>query len=122
MALLPMVDQALRIEVRYRKNPNHFFYQRRFYQSYPFVLPSGDGGFPSVPKAELEVRTTESGLRVYVPALRPGDEQHEMVWDAPLPASDYFTPQLELRQPGDLQSGFRIAKPGGLDRAANQAP
>jgi hypothetical protein len=122
MALLPMFDQALRIEVRYRHNPNHFFYQRRFYQSYPFVLPTGRGGFPPVPKAELEVKTTKSGLRVYVPAPRPGDEQHEMVWDSPVPASDYFEPDLEMRRPGELQSGFRIARPTASISAESQSP
>jgi hypothetical protein len=119
MALLPMIDQALRIEVRYRRNPNHFFYQRRAYQSYPFVLPTGDYRFPPVPKAELELRTTDSGLNVYVPAPRPGDEQHEMVWDAPLPASDYFEPGLALRRPGDLQAGFRIEMPDPSQDVSN---
>jgi hypothetical protein len=122
MLLLPMVDQALRIEVRYRNNPKHFFYQRRFYQSYPFVLPTGENGFPTVPKAELIERTTNSGLTVYLSKPKPGDEVHELVWDSPLPAAQYFNPHLELRRPGDMQSGFRIARPDASEGRLNQAP
>ena len=118
MALLPMVDQALRIEFRYRHNPKHFFFQRRFYQSYPFVLPvvpTDENGFPPLPEANLVERVTKSGLVVYLAAPKPGDEVHELVWDSPLPATQIFDPDLELRRPGDMQAGFRIAEPTAVD-------
>ena len=47
-----------------------------------------------------EIKTTQSGLRVHVPV---GDNR---AWDAPLPWTPYFNPQLRLRRPGELESGF----------------
>ena len=120
MLLLPMLDQAVRIETRYRYNTKHFFYERPFYQSYPFVLPTGEGGFPPVPQTELVEHTTDSGLTVYLAAPKPGDEAHELVWDSPLPASQHYFPKLELRRPGDLQGGFRMASPAATNGADNE--
>ena len=45
-------------------------------------------------------RVTNSGLRVYVPK---GDSR---VWNAPLPCTPYFNPELKARDPDDLSRGF----------------
>jgi hypothetical protein len=53
----------------------------------------------SIPVAEVAQKITNSGLRVWVPVN--GDQ----TWDAPLPATPYFQPDLQLR--GEyLASGF----------------
>jgi hypothetical protein len=101
----PMVDDAARIELRYRKNTEHPQFGQHFYQYYPVVWHSGDG-FPSVPQGELVEMKTKSGLAVYVAANKP-DGYPGLVWDSPLPAARFFNADLELRRPGDLSSGFK---------------
>lgn len=49
-------------------------------------------------------RTTDSGLTVHVP--RSGDQ----CWDAPLPCTPFFHPNLELRAENDLSRGFRLGR------------
>jgi hypothetical protein len=56
--------------------------------------------FPSVLVGTFQ---THSGLLVQVP--RKGDQ----CWDAPLPCTRYFNPNLELGDPQSLPSGFRAA-------------
>lgn len=60
------------------------------------------GGLADIPRVELRVFTTDSGLNLYVPTA--GDP----AWDAPLPSTPYPKPRLELRTPGDLGGGFEI--------------
>ncbi len=55
---------------------------------------------PHLPKAELIVRHTLSGLAVYVPA------QGNQCWDAPLPCTSYFDETLRLRKRPTLSAGF----------------
>jgi hypothetical protein len=55
---------------------------------------------PPLPKVNLIVRRTLSGLAVYVP------EQGNQCWDAPLPCTPYFDPSLRLRDPSSLRWGF----------------
>jgi hypothetical protein len=55
---------------------------------------------PPLPKVDLIVRHTSSGLAVYVPA------QGNQCWDAPLPCTPYFDESLRLRNPSSLRWGF----------------
>jgi hypothetical protein len=63
----------------------------------------------SMTKPDLIRRITGSGLTIYTPAQ--GDE----CWDAPLPCTPYFRPQLRLRGKS-LSEGFY------LDESAGRAP
>jgi hypothetical protein len=60
----------------------------------------GEFGFQPTPEVKLVERTTRHGLTVYMPA--EGDK----AWDAPLPSTPYFDPDLRLIRDGDLASGF----------------
>jgi hypothetical protein len=115
LLLLPMVDEAVRVHVRYRKNPNLPEFGRQFYEFHPFVLSAG---WPEVPKAELDTQETDSGLVVYVAPPRE-DAAAGHLWDSPLPATPTFDRRLVLRRAGELQSGFRIA---GSRRANARSP
>jgi hypothetical protein len=55
---------------------------------------------PPLPKVELIVRHTLSGLAVYVPA------EGNQCWDAPLPCTPYFDESLRLRDPSSRRWGF----------------
>jgi hypothetical protein len=55
---------------------------------------------PALPKADLDVRHTPSGLAVYLPA------EGGNCWDAPLPCTPYFDETLRLRRAPSLRSGF----------------
>ena len=90
---------------RYRKNPEHPQFGQHFYRFYPVVWLKGDG-FPVLPKGDIVEMKTKSGLTVYVAATRP-DGYPGLLWDSPLPAARFFNPDLELRRPGDLASGFK---------------
>jgi hypothetical protein len=54
-----------------------------------------------IPVAKMAVHQTDSGLRVWVP------EQGDLSWDAPLPCTPYFHPELQLRE-GRLFDEFRL--------------
>jgi hypothetical protein len=119
MLVLPMLDEAARIEIRYRKNPNLPEFGSHFYEYLPFVLLSkrGDNGFAPLPKGKIVSRTTKSGLVVYL-AETEADGKPGLLWDSPLPAARFFDPDLELRRTGELQSGFKTLKsPAGSARA-----
>jgi hypothetical protein len=68
------------------------------------VSVSGAHSMRTVPLIE---RRAASGLRVYVP------EEGDQCWDSPIPCTPYFNPDLRLRIPGDLSSGFMIEKRDG---------
>jgi hypothetical protein len=53
-----------------------------------------------LPKADVTVRQTISGLGVYVPA------QDNLCWDAPLPCTPYFDETLRLRKGPSMLRGF----------------
>jgi len=55
---------------------------------------------PPLPKVNLVVRHTLSGLDVYVPA------QGSNCWDSPLPCTAYFDESLRLRNDSSLRWGF----------------
>ena len=55
---------------------------------------------PPLPKVDLVVRHTLSGLAVYVPV------QGSNCWDAPLPCTAYFDESLRLRNESSLRWGF----------------
>jgi len=64
------------------------------------LLPPGpDHGFHPLPTAPLEVYTTDSGLEVWTPV------DGVLVWDAPLPAAPFPSPDLRARG-GDWRNGF----------------
>jgi hypothetical protein len=54
---------------------------------------------PPLPKADLVVHHTLSGLAVYVP-------QGNQCWDAPLPCTPFFDESLRLRNASSLRWGF----------------
>jgi uncharacterized membrane protein len=56
--------------------------------------------FSPPPEFPLITKTTESGIDIFLP--QSGDQ----CWDAPLPCTPYFNPQLRLRNDADLSSGF----------------
>ncbi len=60
-------------------------------------------GISEIPVVELKMHTTASGLGVYVPV--GGDQS----WDAPLPATPYFSSALRLNG-GEMERGFRVAE------------
>jgi hypothetical protein len=107
LVLLPMFDEAARVELRHRFKPDHVMFGKHFYHFYPVVWPTGQGGFPPVPKGETVTMTTDSGLVVYLGAPQK-DGYPALLWDAPLPAARFFKPGLALRRPGDMRGGFKI--------------
>jgi hypothetical protein len=61
-------------------------------------------GYQSIKQVPLVKKITQSGLTVYTP------ETGDQCWDAPLPCTPYFKTFLELREPGNLASGFKVTK------------
>jgi hypothetical protein len=59
-----------------------------------------------LPKGNVAVRQTASGLGVYVPA------QGNLCWDAPLPCTHYFDETLRLRKGPSLRWGFTSEQQG----------
>jgi hypothetical protein len=57
-----------------------------------------------LPKVELLVRHTVSGLEVYVPA------EGNQCWDAPLPCTPYFDETLRQRNESSLRWGFTAGR------------
>jgi hypothetical protein len=108
--LLPMADEALRVEVRYRNNPKLPEYGKHAYHFYPLVIPTWTGNFPPVPQPTLVEATSRHEVVVHL-----GENDKEglptLVWDSPLPATQYLNHDLQYRQEGNLQAGFRTIKP-----------
>jgi len=101
--LTPMTLESILIETRYRYRPKMPEFGKHFYHYHPFVLPETASGFPALPIGELQRKTTNSGLEMYVTV---GDG---LPWDSPLPATRFFNEHLLLRRPNELRSGFMIA-------------
>jgi hypothetical protein len=66
----------------------------------PFQALRGVQQPPPLPKVNLLVQHTLSGLAVYVPS------HGNQCWDAPLPCTPYFDETLRLRNPSSMRSGF----------------
>ncbi|MFQ5559801.1 MAG: LIC_10190 family membrane protein, partial [Nitrospinota bacterium] len=66
------------------------------------IIPRQKTGHYKLPKADLVIQKTKSGLTVFTP--RHGDR----CWNSPLPCTPYFNPDLQLRVPGDFSQGFFI--------------
>jgi hypothetical protein len=64
------------------------------------AVPPGSLAQP-IPVAKMVVHQTDSGLRVWAP------EQGDLSWDAPLPCTPYFHPELQFRE-GRLFDEFRL--------------
>lgn len=64
------------------------------------VPPATASGFAEMPTGETMVMEAADGLKVHVAA--------EFAWDAPLPNTPEFCPELALVRDGDLSGGFRI--------------
>jgi len=79
-----------------------FFYFIKNHLSW-FGHISFSGWNSPFPTVRLLAKRTLSGLVVYVPS--DGDQ----CWNAPLPCTPYFDPNLCLRVPGKIRGGFRIA-------------
>jgi len=58
-------------------------------------------GWQPVMEVPLIKRTTDSGLVVNIP-----EAGEESCWDSPLPCTPYFIPDLKLRNPMNIASGF----------------
>ena len=58
---------------------------------------------PVAEQPAIRTYTTSSGLVLNVPESRTGQ-----CWDAPLPCTPNPAPNLQLREPGHLESGFRV--------------
>jgi hypothetical protein len=58
--------------------------------------------YADFPKPSLVERTTNSGLRIYVP------EADSLCWDSPLPCTPDLNPKLKLRRGNELPSGFTV--------------
>lgn len=73
------------------------------------VLSFSVSGWHPVPTGELIEKRTLSGLVIYTPTKDAG------CWDSPLPCTfthpNYFSPNLRLRIPGKLGSGFTVRVP-----------
>ena len=75
------------------------------------TLPAFDGepvvrhlvAFEEPQAFRVEPRTLPSGLVVNVPS-----NETLCCWNAPLPCTPYPNPALRLRDPGNLEAGFRI--------------
>jgi hypothetical protein len=89
-------------------------YGKHFYHFYPFIWPESASQFPTVPMGQIVSKKTNSGLVVYLGAEQP-DGYPGLLWDSPLPAVRFFNPNLALRRPGDLQSGFKIMPDEGAN-------
>ena len=73
-----------------------------------FLLPGGDSWFYTAPlKATGRLVVTETGLRVTVPDNR--------CWDIPPPCTPNPAPNVWLREPNDLQSGFVVRGPWSME-------
>lgn len=102
-----MIERAVRFEVRFRNKPEMAdVFGHHFYEYYPLELSVFRVGFPPVPKGNLEEQTTNSGLVVYLGKMTPKGIP-DLVWDSPLPATQFFDLNIELRRPGDMSSGFK---------------
>ena len=77
--------------------------------SHPFVTQPRYLLLPpnNVREPPFSTLTTDSGLSVHKPS--EGE-----CWSIPIPCTDEFHRSLELRNPGDLSSGFRV-HPGAVD-------
>jgi hypothetical protein len=67
-----------------------------------FVRPGPDHGFNNILRVEVKPFTTDSGLILSEPTV--GNQ----CWDSGLLCTPSPEPGLQLRQPNDLRSGFRI--------------
>jgi hypothetical protein len=110
MFLLPMADEALRVELRYRHNHRQPEFGRHFFYFHPLIVPTWQQNFPPVPRGVLVQQRSLQGVDVYLGKL--DDKGIPLpVFDSPLPAAQYLNPYLELRTPENLQSGFRTSDP-----------
>jgi hypothetical protein len=76
------------------------------WQRGPLLVGAGrHGAFRPPPRPRLTAYTTRWGFELFEPAS--GQE----CWDAPLPCTPYPSPDLRLRVPGRLDSGFLVATP-----------
>ena len=64
----------------------------------------GDYGFYTIPKGELKIFKTDSGLVLNVPS----GSSWIMCLDAPLPCTPYPNSALILRRTGDMRYGFKV--------------
>jgi hypothetical protein len=80
-----------------------------------FVQPAGDRWWhPMPPTPPLDSYRTDSGLEIWVPER--GDVR---CWDAPLPCTPYPAPNIRLRDPTNLGSGFETVGPWSQTRWPN---
>ncbi len=77
---------------------------------HPLLL--SDGLLP-LPKANVTRVKTASGLTIFW--RRDGFQ----CWDAPIPCTPFFDKSLQLRQEGEMQSGFKSKGPNNLSELEN---
>lgn len=69
------------------------------------VTDVSSSGWHSIKTVLLMQKETSSGLVVFTP-----EQGEDQCWDAPLPSTPYFSPDLRLRIPGKLASGFTVTR------------
>ncbi len=71
------------------------------------VRPGPDGGLHPGQRITMQTFVTRHGLEVLVPAIRQAGP-YSYCWNAPLPCTPRPDPDLRLRRPGNLRSGFLL--------------
>lgn len=74
-----------------------------YLESYGLKSISRSGWYP-VQEVPLNEQTTDSGLVIYTP------KEGNQCWDSPLPSTPDFKANLRLRTPGNIASGFTVAR------------
>jgi len=67
-------------------------------------IKQNENGLSPVHAADYETISTNSGLEVHVPKNQPA------CWNAPLPCTPFFRPDLRLRESGKVEKGFIMEK------------
>jgi hypothetical protein len=76
---------------------------------YNFITPGTRFGLDPMPQPpETTTYTTHSGLTLNVPKKPEGGNVFAKCWTAPIPCTSNPAPNLQLRQPGRLEGGFRV--------------
>jgi hypothetical protein len=104
VAVSPLVLQPIVSAARQQRNPIRAIARH---------IGIGGAAQPALPPlgGEVGVRvfTTRSGAELNVPIEAPmRDNQPNACWNAPLPCTPNPAPNLQLRIPGHLESGFRV--------------
>lgn len=96
LCAVPILHRMVGIKATWHRNP---------LRSVPIQFPGIDHGFHPAPITPTRPTAARNGLIVNVAT------DHKLLYNAPLPASPEPSPNVELRQAGNLSRGFRNAEP-----------